>query len=94
MKSFVNQGIAPITQFRTYVMKIRHIQGRLPNVEILFPYTIWDLLTLFPLFTTIVICSLLCLCILVAYIANNMDPDQFDQDLYLFASIMKLARVY
>ena len=27
-------------------------------------------------FMRIVICSLICLCILIAYIANNMDPDQ------------------
>ena len=31
---------------------------------------------LFPLFMTIAICSLFCFCTYVAYIANNMDPDQ------------------
>ena len=31
--------------------------------------------TLFQLFNTNVVCSLFCLCTLVAYIANNMDPD-------------------
>ena len=30
----------------------------------------------FPPFLTIVVCSLVCLCTLIAYIANNMDPDQ------------------
>ena len=29
-----------------------------------------------PPFTTFVICSLICLCILLAYIANNLNPDQ------------------
>ena len=33
-------------------------------------------LTFLQLFTTIVICFLFCLCTLVAYIVNNMDPDQ------------------
>ena len=33
-------------------------------------------LALFLQFTTIVICSLTCLSTLIAYIANNMDPDQ------------------
>ena len=30
------------------------------------------------LFTKTVICFLFCLCIVVAYITNNMDPDQTD----------------
>ena len=33
-------------------------------------------LTLFLPFTANVVCSVVCLCILVAYIANNMNPDQ------------------
>ena len=35
-----------------------------------------NLLTFFPPFTTIVVCFLSCLCILIAYIANSMNPDQ------------------
>ena len=37
-------------------------------------WSIW--LNLFPLFTTTAICSLICLCTLVAYFANNKNPDQ------------------
>ena len=33
-------------------------------------------LSLFPAYTTIFVCSLFCLCTLVAYFRNNMDPDQ------------------
>ena len=46
---------------------------------------------------TIVVCSSFCLCILVAYIANNMDPDQTAplgavwSGLIVFASMIKLV---
>ena len=33
-------------------------------------------LTIFPPVITFVVCFLICLCSLVAYIANSMDPDQ------------------
>ena len=44
-------GIAPISQLRTYVMKIVHIQGRSPNVVSDFPYHKELLLNWLPLGT-------------------------------------------
>ena len=47
--------------------------------------------------TTIVICSAFCLCTLVAYIANNMNPDQTAPSgavwsgFIVFASVIKLV---
>ena len=35
-----------------------------------------ELLNLSPPVMTLVVCSLICLCFKVAYIANNVDPDQ------------------
>ena len=38
--------------------------------------TSWHILTLFAPFTTIIVCSLMCLCAIVVFIANNTYPDQ------------------
>ena len=47
-------------------------------------------LALFPPFTANVVCSLICICTLVGYIANNMDPDQTAP----WSSLIRVQSVY
>ena len=54
--------------------------------------TSYDILTPFAPFVTMVICSLICLCTLVAYLTNSVDPAPLGLWFIVYASMAKAGK--